>query len=49
MNARRCIRLFVLAVIAAGFSACHFHGGGWGHHHHGHHHGHHHHHHGHCR
>jgi hypothetical protein len=36
MIPRRALRLFVLALIAAGMSACHFHGGGWGHCHHHH-------------
>lgn len=35
MNPRRAVRLFVLALLAASFTACHFHGGGchgWGYH-----------------
>jgi hypothetical protein len=32
MNLRKPVRLLVLALIAASFGACHFHGHGWHHH-----------------
>jgi hypothetical protein len=31
MNLRRPLRFVVIALCAASFGACHFHGGGWGH------------------